>query len=74
VALEEDEDRTETFSSDIIDLSGLDLSALDSLPSGVLRASVERVWRELARPGQTAAFFQSTLRDGTPERDPGASG
>lgn len=53
----------ETFSSDVIDLSAVDLSGLDELPSPVLRASVQRVCRELDDGGEVSAYFQSSLRD-----------
>jgi FXSXX-COOH protein len=61
---EEGSDRRETFSSDVIDLSGIDLSALSTLPNSVLRAAIRRVCEELAGDGETSAYFQSSLRGG----------
>jgi FXSXX-COOH protein len=53
----------ETFSSDVIDLSAVDLTTLDRLPSPVLHASLRRLLRELAEGDEASAYFQSSLRD-----------
>ena len=71
---EEDPDRRETFSSDIIDLSGIDLSLLNALPSSVLRAAVQRVCAELAGGEETSAAFQSSLRGGLSPDDEARAG
>jgi FXSXX-COOH protein len=68
-----DSGRRETFSSDVIDLSGIDLSVLSKLPSPVLRAAIQRVCEELAGDGETSAYFQSSLRGGQADGAPGAA-
>ncbi len=55
-------DYNESFISDVIDLSRVDLSDLAKIPSAVLQASIQRVSRELAEGGETSAYFQSSLR------------
>jgi FXSXX-COOH protein len=60
--LEKNSQTVEVFNSDIVDLSGIDLSEVSRLSSAILRVSVERVCRELADPGEVAAYFQSSLR------------
>jgi FXSXX-COOH protein len=61
----------ETFSSDVIDLSAVDLATLDRLPSPVLHASLRRLLRELAEGDEASAYFQSSLRDNSrPEELP----
>lgn len=62
-------DRRETFDSDLIDLGGIDLSRLSTLPGSVLRAAVQRVCAELAGDGETLVYFQSSLRGGTSQED-----
>jgi FXSXX-COOH protein len=62
----DDTDRQETFSSDVIDLSDVDLSLLSELPGSVLRAAIQRVCEELAGDGETSAYFQSSLRGAPP--------
>jgi FXSXX-COOH protein len=59
----------ETFSSEVIDLSGIDLSSVDALPSSVLRAAVRRVCAELTDDRETSAYFQSSLRAGVSRED-----
>ncbi len=59
---EDSPEEEETFCSDMIDLNAVDLAGLDWLPSPVLRASLQRVWRELAEDGEASAYFQNSLR------------
>lgn len=54
------------FSSDVIDLTNIDLSAMNELPNEVLRHAIQRVCAELAGDGEASAFFQSSLRGMTP--------
>lgn len=56
----------EMFSSDVIDLSAMDLLALSEVPSPVLRAAIQRVCRELTDDDEASAYFQSSLRGVTP--------
>lgn len=52
---------TDAFCSDLIDLSGIDLSALSRLPDSVLRSAIGRVLQELASNVEASASFQSCL-------------
>lgn len=56
------EDGDETFSSEMIDLRDVDLSAVDELPSAVLRSAIGRVCRELSSGAGVFASFQSSVR------------
>lgn len=56
---EEVYDNSDSFQSDLIDLSGLDLTAIRSLPNPVLRAALERVCAELGDETEATAFFQN---------------
>jgi FXSXX-COOH protein len=64
-----------TFESDVIDLSGIDLSALSEVPSAALRAAIARVRAELSGDGDESAVyagFRSSLRASGPvNRGPG---
>lgn len=53
----------ERFNSEVIDLSDIDLLALDDMPSAVLRAAVRRVRAELGAEREPSAYFQSSLRN-----------
>jgi FXSXX-COOH protein len=57
-----DEGENETFSSEVIDLKDVDLSALGELPSAVLRSAIGRVCRELSGSAGAYASFQSSMR------------
>lgn len=55
------------FGSDVIDLSDIDLTALNELPSAALRAAIVRVREELSGNGDQSAVyagFRSSLRAG----------
>lgn len=71
---EDGPDRKETFTSDVIDLSDIDLSQVSKLPSPVLRAAVQRVCEELAGNEEASAYFQSSLRGTPPEGGAGGQG
>lgn len=66
----------DVFSSEIIDLADLDLTAVRGIPNAVLRAAVERVVAELGDDAETTAFFQSSMpgiragNRGTPGQSP----
>jgi len=62
MALEDSPEKEEIFRSDVLDLSGVDLTGLSELPSDVLRAAIQRVCAELSSDCETAAYFQSSLR------------
>lgn len=49
------------FRSELPDLAGLDLAALDRLPDSVLRASLARILAEHPDPADQYAAFQSSL-------------
>ncbi|MEV0004773.1 FxSxx-COOH cyclophane-containing RiPP peptide [Micromonospora sp. NPDC050980] len=53
----------ETLRSDLIDLTDVDLRALDALPSAVLVAALRRLERRSADPGDQYAGFESALDD-----------
>ena len=56
----------ERFNSEVIDLSDIDLLALDDMPrSAVLRAAIRRVRAELGAEREPSAYFQSSLRNRT---------
>jgi FXSXX-COOH protein len=57
----------ETFGSDVINLSEVDLGGISRLPSSVLRASLDRLGRELANSEDIYAGFQNIL--GTEPRE-----
>jgi uncharacterized protein len=69
MSAEDGPDGKEMFSSDVIDLSSLDLQALSEVPSPVLRAAIQRVCGELANDDEASAYFQSSLRGATPPED-----
>ena len=47
--------------SDLIDLTEVDLTALDAVPSAVLLAALRRLERRSADPGDQYAGFDSAL-------------
>ncbi|WBB73075.1 FxSxx-COOH protein [Micromonospora sp. WMMD1128] len=47
--------------SDLIDLTEVDLTALDAVPSAVLVAALHRLERRSADPGDQYAGFESAL-------------
>lgn len=57
-----DADENETFSSEVIDLKDVDLSAVGELPSAVLRSAIGRVCQELSDSAGAFASFQSSVR------------
>lgn len=66
-------DSADVFTSDLIDLSDVNLAAVRDLPSTVLRAAVKRFCAELADNTETSAFFQNSLHGTeTGRRAPGA--
>lgn len=56
-----DEDGNETFSSEVIDLKDVDLSAVGELSSAVLRSAISRVCQELSGSAAAFASFQSSM-------------
>jgi len=68
----ENSSRNEGFSSDLIDLGDVGLTAVGSLPNAVLRAAIERVQAELADAAEPVAFFQNSMQDPSrTEKPPG---
>jgi FXSXX-COOH protein len=53
----------ERFNAEVIDLSDIDLLALEDMPSAVLRAAIRRVRAELEAERKPPAYFQSSLRN-----------
>jgi FXSXX-COOH protein len=61
MAEDEDAGDGEVFCSDIIDLSGIDLTRVSGLPDSVLRSAISRVLGELAANSGASSSFQSSL-------------
>lgn len=59
----------QAFQSEILDLSGLDLSQLHAMPRSVLWASLNRICGELARDTEAIAGFRSSLPHDSSSRD-----
>lgn len=65
-----DGEKIVVYRSDVIDLSDIDLTALNELPSATLRAAIARVRDELSGDGDQSAIyagFRSSLRAGPTE-------
>jgi FXSXX-COOH protein len=60
--MDDGEERYETFSSEVIDLKDVDLSAVGELSSAVLRSAIGRICHELSSSAGASASFQSCLR------------
>jgi FXSXX-COOH protein len=73
----EDGEKNVVYVSDVIDLSGIDLTTLNELSSPALRAAIARVRDELSGDGDQSAIytdFRSTLRGRPTEARTGKDG